>query len=689
MSRVAVAHGVFSELPWTRTPIRGLIGIPGLESRHKQRRYLLLLVLFGLLVLPAAQAETHWSLRPRSTPKPPQFQDREGKAWVRNGLDAFILEVLRAKGLHPAPEADRATLIRRLYFDLTGLPPTPKEIAAFVADDAPDAYEKLVDRLLASSHYGERWAQHWLDVVRYAETDGFEYDRYRPGMWRYRDYVIKALNDDKPYDRFVQEQLAGDEIDPNNQELQIATGFYRLGPVRRNAGNADVAFSRNEELTEMTDALGSVFLGLTVGCARCHDHKFDAISQEDYYRLEAFLSATHEYNFPLADAKTQAEWQEKSKKAEAELKRLRTEVGKAEGADKERLQQKAKEAERGLPRPLPTICTIRDVAAERTDVYVLKRGLEEKKGKRVEAGFLSALTSETNADLPAEAKKHPRTALAKWLTAPEHPLTTRVFVNRIWHYHFGRGPVETPNDFGVNGAAPSHPELLDYLANEFVRNGQHLKPLHRLIVLSSTYRQSSRSPDAKQSREKDPDNRLLWQFPRRRLSAEEVRDAMLVASDRLNAKAGGESVIVPADADLVQQLYDPSQWTVTPDEKEHDRRSIYLLAKRNLRLPFAQAFDQPDRQTSCPRRETSTHALQALEMLNGHTSNRLADAFADRLQREAGPDAAKQIALAYQLTGGRAPTAAENELALAFLKMHSLREFALAVFNLNAFLYVN
>jgi Protein of unknown function (DUF1553)/Protein of unknown function (DUF1549) len=651
------------------------------------RAYLLLLTF--LLVLSAAQAEPHWSLRPRSNPKSPSFQDHDNHSWVRNDLDAFILERLRAKGLRPAPEADRATLIRRLSFDLTGLPPTPKEIAAFVADDAPDAYEKLVDRLLASPHYGERWAQHWLDVVRFAESDGFEYDRYRPGMWRYRDYVIQSLNDDKPYDRFVQEQLAGDELDSDNRDLQIAAGFHRLGAVRRNAGNAEVAFSRYEVLNEMTDAVGVVFLGMTVGCARCHDHKFDAFSQEDYYRLQAFLAATQEYNLPLADAKTQTEWQQKTKKIEGEIKRLRSEINKADGEAKDTLQKKLKEAERSLPKPLPSICTVRNVEAERMEIHVLKRGLPEKKGKRVDAGFPTALLSEANLDLPPEAKTKPRTALAKWLTSPDNPLTARVFVNRVWQYHFGRGLVETANDFGVNGSPPSHPELLDYLANEFVRNGLHLKPLHRLIVLSSTYRQASRSPEAKLGRDKDPDNRLLWQFPRRRLTAEEVRDAMLSAANRLNLMAGGESVIVPADDDLVKQLYDPSQWTVTSDEKEHDRRSIYLLAKRNLRLPFGQAFDEPDRQTSCPRRETSTHALQALEMLNGKTSNRLAEAFAQRLQHEAGTDTAKQVELAYLLTAGRVPTAAEKELSLAFLKEHPLREFALAIFNLNVFLYVN
>jgi hypothetical protein len=645
-------------------------------------------LLFGLALLSSSvRADPHWSFRPRTRPPLPQFADPAARAWLRTSIDAFVLQRLQAKELRPSPEADRATLIRRLSFDLIGLPPTPEEIEAFVRDGAHDAYERLVERLLASPHYGERWAQHWLDVGRFAESDGFEYDRYRPGMWRYRDYVIRSLNEDRPFDRFVTEQLAGDEIDPVNPELQVAAGFHRLGPVRRNAGNQDVASSRNEVLTEMTDAVGMVFLGLTVGCARCHDHKFDDFSQEDYYRLQAFLAATHEHNVSLADARTQADWQARTERAQAEIKRLTKEMARAGGAAKERLQAQLQEAERRLPPPLPALCTVRDTEAERTPIHLLKRGLPERKGKRLTPAFPSALAS-AQAALPSGAKGL-RTTLARWLADPDHPLTARVFVNRVWQSHFGTGLVETPNDFGVNGGAPSHPELLDHLANEFVRQGMRLKPLHRLIVRSSTYRQAARSPDARAARDKDPRNRLLWQFPRRRLSAEELRDAMLAVSGQLNLRAGGESVVVPVEKDLVKLLYDPKQWQVTADEREHDRRSIYLLAKRNLRLPFGQAFDQPDLQTSCPRREASTHALQALELLNGRTANRLAEAFAARLQREAGPDHARQVELAYLLTTGRPPTAVERRLALEFLQTQPLREFALAMFNLNAFLYVN
>jgi hypothetical protein len=650
-------------------------------------RLSVLLLSLALCVPARAQADPpHWSFRPRTRPVVPAFTDPADRAWVRTRVDAFVLDRLRAAGLRPAPEADRATLIRRLSFDLTGLPPTPAEVAAFVRDCSPDAYERLVERLLASPHYGERWAQHWLDVVRFAESDGFEYDRYRPGMWRYRDYVIASFQQDKPFDRFVTEQLAGDEIDPENPLMQVAAGFHRLGPVRRNAGNQDVASSRNEVLTEMTDAVGLVFLGLTVGCARCHDHKFDDFTQVDYYRLQAFLAATHEHNRSLADIKTQAAWQTRTDRVKDEIKRLQRELDRAHGAAKDRLRGELEKAERRLPPPLPAICTVSNREAQRTAIHVLKRGVPERKGKRVRAGFPSALAS-ARADAPPE--KAPRTALARWVTDPDHPLTARVFVNRVWQSHFGRGLVETPNDFGVNGAKPSHPELLDHLANEFVRGGMRLKPLHRRIVLSSTYRQASRSPGAKAGRQKDPENRLLWKFLRRRLSAEELRDAMLVVSGRLNRKAGGESVVVPVEKDLVDLLYDRAQWRVTAEEREHDRRSIYLIAKRNLRLPFGQAFDQPDLQTSCPRRETSTHALQALELLNGRTANRLAEALADRLLREAGSDPTRQVELAYRLTTGRPPTPAERALALEFLEGQPLREFALALFNANAFLYVN
>jgi hypothetical protein len=649
----------------------------------------LLLSLLLLLFAESAFAEKprHWSFRPSSRPDVPPCADAADRAWVRNSIDAFILQRLHQDGLRPAAEADRLTLIRRLSFDLTGLPPTPAEVTAFVNDPSADAYERLVERLLASPHYGEQWGRHWLDVVRYAETEGFEYDRQHSGAWRYRDYVVRSFAQDRPFDRFIQEQLAGDELASDDRDCQVAVGFHRLGPVRRNAGNADVAFSRNEVLTEMTDAVGAVFLGLTVGCARCHDHKFDDFPQADYYRLQAFLAAAQEHDVVLAPPAAQADWNIRTARLKEEIKKLKVELRRLQGEERKRAEERLVKMEHSLPPPLPTIHSVRNVEAERTPIHVLKRGDPDRKGSLVGPRVPGVLLPEGTPELPA-ATSNPRTQLARWITDPENPLTARVLVNRVWLYHFGRGLVETANDFGVNGARPSHPELLDYLANELIANGWQLKPLHRMILLSSTYRQASRPAEAT-ALVKDPANRLLGRFPRRRLEAEEVRDAMLAVSGELNVKAGGPSVVVPVDRDLVGLLYDPAQWTVTEDETEHRRRSVYLLAKRNLRLPFAEVFDQPDRLTSCPRRESSTHALQALELLNGRTSNRLADAFARRLEHEAGADRGAQVELAYRLAAGRAPSAKEKELAVKFLTRQPLREFALVVFNLNAFLYVD
>lgn len=646
----------------------------------------------ALADMPARAGESptaFWSLRPRTQPAIPQLDAEGDQAWCRNPIDNFILARLRAEGLGPSPEADRRTLIRRLAFDLTGLPPTPEQVAAFVNDLAPDAYTRLVDRLLDSPAYGERWGQHWLDVVRFAETEGFEYDRHRPGAWRFRDYVINALNDDKPYDRFVTEQLAGDELEPENHELLVAAGFQRLGAVRRNAGNPELAFSRNEVLTEMTDIVGSAFLGLTLGCARCHDHMFDEISQADYYHLQAFFASAQEHDIVLASAGQQAEWKAETDRIQAEIKTVKqAAVGSGSSSEAE-IKDRLRALEASLPSPLPAISSIRDDPEQRTPIHVLKRGDTEQKEQQVGPRVLPALCRAAPDELPAETAA-PRAALARWIVSPDNPLTARVMVNRVWQRHFGRGIVGTPNDFGLNGLPPSHPELLDWLANEFIAGGWRLKPIHRLIVHSSTYRQAA-LPNAAYPAPpaQDPEHRFLSSFPRRRLAAEEVRDAMLQVSGRLVDRRGGPSVIVPIAPDLVNLLYAPAQWRVTPDREEHDRRSIYLIAKRNLRLPFMETFDQPDAQTSCAVRESSTHPLQALELLNGTLSNDLAASLAGRLAHEAGSDPQKQVVLGYLLTAGRPPTATEQTVALEFLGRNSLREFALALFNLNSFLYVN
>jgi len=629
----------------------------------------------------------HWAFVPRVHPGIPAFREAADRAWVKTPVDAFLLARLKKEGLKPSPQADRAALIRRVSFDLTGLPPTPADIAAFAADRSPNAWEKLVDRLLASPHYGERWGQHWLDVVRFAESDGFEYDTHRRDAWRYRDYVIRAFQNDKPYDRFVQEQLAGDEIAPAEDETLIASGFNRLAPLRKNAGNQEVASSRNEVLTEMTNIVGSALLGVTLGCARCHDHKFDPIRQSDYYRMQGFFAEVYGNDIVRASPVEQADWKARNDKYSEEMKQLRAKMKGAQGNQRALIQEQIEELQDRIGAALPALFSVTDDPAKRTEIHLLARGDYEKKGDRVSMRALGVLLPDGAPELPETTPK-PRAELAKWVADPENPLTARVMVNRIWHYHFGRGIVATPNDFGRMGERPTHPELLDYLANEFVSSGWSVKRIHKLILMSSAYRQVSDDQN-KTAREKDPDNRLLWHFSRQRLEAEEIRDAMLAVSGKLNEKAGGPSVIVPIDPDLVHALYKPSQWAVTPDKSEHNRRSVYLFAKRNLRLPFLEVFDAPDAQVSCPRRESSTHAPQALEQMNGDFSNRMADAFAARLDTEAGKDHARVIDLAYRLTAGRAPNVKEKQLALEFLKTQPLREFALAMFNLNAFLYVN
>ncbi len=638
----------------------------------------------------AADDTRHWSLQALSRPQIPPV-DAAVADRVRTPVDAFILDRLRKNGIEPSSVADRRTLIRRLYLDVTGFPPPADVVEEFLKDDSPAAYERRVDSVLASPQYGERWGQHWLDVVRFAESEGFEYDRHRAGAWRFRDYVIQSLNSDKPFDHFVVEQIAGDELpaadDAARYDLQVAAGFHRLGPIRRNAGNPEVAFSRNEVLTEMTNIIGTAFLGLTLGCARCHDHMFDPISQRDYYEIQAFLAATHEHDVPLASADEQARWKKHSDEIQAEIEKLKMALAAAAGVEEQRLREKLQEAEYRLPAPLPTISTVRNENDKRSVIHLLDRGDPERTRARVAPQFLDVLlppgTNKFDADL-----EQPKSVLARWIADAHNPLTARVIVNRLWQYHFGRGIVVTANDFGVNGARPSHPELLDYLATELVRNGWRLKPLHRMILLSGTYRQSSGPVDSAAA-DRDPDNELLWRQNRRRLDAAQIRDAMLAVSGVLNREAGGPSVMVPVERELIDLLYKPTQWEVAPKRGDHQRRSVYLIAKRNLKLPFMEVFDQPDLQTSCPRREASTHAPQALELLNGPLSNELARRFAARLEREAGDDAERQIELAFALAVSRPPTPAERKLSLEFLDAHPLSEFALAMFNLNAFLYVD
>jgi len=622
----------------------------------------------------------HWAFQPRSNPEIPKL--------AKNPIDAFVLARLQKEGLAQSPKADSATLIRRAYFDLLGLPPTPTEVDAFVADRSANAWEKLIDRLLADPRYGERWGQHWLDVARYAESDGFEYDTHRNGAWRYRDYVIQSFNNDKPYDKFILEQLAGDEIAPKNEELRIAAGFQRLGPLRKNAGNQDVESNRNEVLTEMTNVVGAAMLGVTLGCARCHDHKFDPIRQADYYRIQSYFTAVTEADIVKASDSEQSAYKTKKTAYDAELKKLKAALAKLKGEEHAAMMKKVAAFEANAPEPLPAIYSVVNDPSKASPRHLLARGDIQNKGAEVGLRPLGVLLPDGTPERTT-LPENPRTKLAEWITDPSNPLTPRVMVNRIWLGHFGRGIVGSPNDFGRMGMRPTHPELLDYLANQFVAGGFHLKPMHRMIMLSNTYQQASSATGPKLAMEKDRDNKLLWKFSRRRLESEELRDAMLSIAGTLNLKTGGPGVIVPVEKDLIQLLYTPSQWTVDADVKEHDRRSVYLLAKRNLKLPFMEVFDSPDLALSCPRREQSTHPPQALELLNGEFANRMAETLAARLEREAGPSKAKQVTLAYRLATGRPPTPVESQMALKFLATQPLREFSLAVLNLNRFLYVN
>jgi hypothetical protein len=639
-----------------------------------------------------AAERRHWAFQPRKDPAPPTFSAALDRAWVKTPIDAFLLAGLKKAGLKPAPPADRATLLRRATFDLTGLPPTPEEIDAFTGDRSPNAWEKVVDRLLASPHYGEQWGRHWLDVVRFAESDGYEYDMHRPDAWRYRDYVVHSFNSDKPYNQFVKEQLAGDEIDAKNPELLVAAGFNRLGPLRKNAGNQDVASSHNEVLTEMTNIVGAAILGVTVGCARCHDHKFDPFRQSDYYRLQAHFAQAQPNDLVLASQEAQAEWKARSAPVEQERRRLQMQLRRAPDGEKAALELQIDALDDKMPAPLESIYSVTDEPAKAPAIQVLFHGDYLSPVAKVGMRPLGILLPDAAPEAPIEAAQ-PRLKLAEWIVDPANPVTARVMANRIWQYHFGAGLVVTANDFGRMGTRPSNPDLLDWLASRFVAGGWRIKPLHRMILLSSAYQQSSISPIEKSAMEKDSENALLWKFSHRRLEAEELRDAMLAVSGRLNLKAGGPSFMPPIDPALVLSLKRPQYWVATRDKTEYDRRTVYMIYKRNLRLPFEEVFDAPDTLLSCARREQSTHAPQALELLNGQTSNDLAATFADRILQARTTPAAR-IDYAFRLAAGRLPTASEKALALSFLADEAgdparVKEFALAVFNLNAFLYVN
>jgi hypothetical protein len=686
----------------------------------------------------------YWAFQKPVRPEAPPIHD----VWVRTPIDTLLLAAMREKGLHPSPSATKRQLIRRVTLDLTGLPPTPAAVEAFVKDTSANAYEKVVDRLIASPQYGERWAQRWLDVVRYADTNGYELDLERPFAWRYRDYVVQSFNSDKPYDRFIREQIAGDELFPGNHDALIATGFHRAGPIHLVSGNQDEEMNRQEVLTEMAGGVGSAFIGLTVGCAKCHNHKFDPILQADYYRLQAIFAATESKDIEIASADEKAAYAAAKKAYEVRLEPVKKQLTEIEKPYKERLRAEKKskieakyreafdtpedkrteeqkilakdaktqieptwdevvaaippaerEARAALrkqlhqieatePEPLATAYAVTNMEKAPT-AYILKIGDPHQKMAPVEPGLPRVLTG-PDPNFPNEANGR-RAALAEWLASPDHPLTARVMVNRIWQFRMGTGLVATPNDFGTLGARPSNPKLLDWLATEFVRTGWSVKAMDRLIVTSSAYRQSTADDSANAAI--DADNKFYWRMNRRRLEGEEIRDSVLSASGLLNPKMGGRPVRVPIEKEIYDIIFTESEpdnlWPLPQDRTEMYRRSIYLLNKRTVRLPMLANFDQPDTMTSCPARPVSTHALQALNLMNSDFMQEQSAKFAERVSKDCKGNRSCAVRRTYELTLAREPKPAETGMAQSFLtKGGRMEDFCLAMLNRTEFVYI-
>ncbi len=686
----------------------------------------------------SASKQIWWSFKPPVKPAIPLIQSPKSKIQnPLNPIDAFIVQKLQSEGLAISPAAPRRILIRRAYLDLLGLPPTPEEVRAFENDRTPNAWEKVVDRLLASPHYGERWGRHWLDLVRYADSGGFEGDKDRPLAYRYRDYVIDSFNKDKPYDRFIREQIAGDELtesDPaRRNEAIIATGYLACGPQDIVEMNAR---TRSNELDDLVATTGSVFLGLTIGCARCHDHKYDPVKQTDYYRLSACFAPTErrEIEVPTPEearsaALRNADIDRRAAPLLAKIEPLRTKGReaalklkiakptddqiKAALPDPDRKsfadllgQIAALESKRS---PLPKALAVTDKGRTFDKSYLLIRGDAYHQGDEVQAGFICSLPGgETvvGPDAATDKTTGRRKELADWLANSRNPLTARVWVNRIWRQHFGRGIVNSSSNFGLNGDLPTHPELLDWLAttlmNEDERGnmsatsliphpsslafGWRAKPLHKLILMSRAWQQSSAiRADAL---EKDPQNRYVWRMPVRRLEAEAIRDSLLAVAGTLNFEIGGPAVYPPVDPSLRADTFQGFNWPVGEDSPKTWRRSVYVKVKRSLLLPQLEVFDCPEITYTVAQRNVTTTPLQALMLLNDPLILRQASLFAERLQRECGKDLAKQIDRAYTLCFGRAATQKETLLSSNFLKTRSLVDFCHAIINLNEFVYV-
>ena len=679
-------------------------------------------------------SERPWSYTPLNTSvTTPAVKN---KAWGHEPLDAFVLAKLEAQGIAPSPEADRRAYIRRATLDAWGILPTPEEVNAFVADKSPKAYDKLVDRLLASPRYGERQARRWLDLSRYADSDGYNTDGTRPNIWRYRDYVVNAFNADKPFDRFVKEQIAGDELWPDKTEALIATGFLRNLPDEINA--RDLNLKKQEVANDLTDTVSAVFLGTTLGCAQCHDHKTEKITQQEYYQFQAFFAnASWKDDVSPLSAKAKADYDAQLAKWEAATQELRDQrtallkpvIDKLESdrlsgfvpATRESITKPAAErtaydrwiyhrnlwtlsgrtrnAENQLktkdkdayakyqalgeqlakfdnikPKDPGQVSTMVELGPDAPPTRVLFKGIYDRPLQEVQPALPALLTDNTTLKIePTATSSGRRTALANWLVSPDNGLTARVFVNRQWAQFFGRGIVETSADFGKTGAKPTHPELLDKLAADFVKNGWSVKALQRQILLSSTYRQASAARDVKQ----DPDNKLLWAFPRQRLEAEELRDSLLAAAGVLEEKRGGPAVYppIPPNFDIGGQR---NRWQTSEDPRDHNRRSLYVFVLRNSPYPLLETFDWANPQLPHFRREVTTTAPQALALVNSDLVLGWSQALAGRVIQEAGPNESAQIDRAYEILFSRKPTAKEKEKLVAFLNAQEALQTAQA-----------
>jgi len=752
-------------------------------------------------------SDTWWSFKKPVRPEVPVLNS----SWVKNPIDAFILKKLTAEKLKPAKQADRATLIRRAYLDLHGLPPTVEQVKAFVNDPAADAYDKLIDTLLESQRYGEKWGRHWLDLARYGDTSGFEQDPYMVYAWRYRDWVIESINKDKPYDRFVKEQIAGDELYPDDPPSISGTGFYTVGP------NRDMLFkvediNRLETLQDWVDTTGSVFLGLTVGCARCHDHKFDPIPQRDYKALEAIFQGAEKTRVALqydpskqydlaevgrqvrlfeiaeqlqalggggrggrgggaaagtatantaatapvpattapvavaAPAVTGAGRGAAGRGATASAARgnaaasaaqpatttttspatapaatnaapAATGVGAANaaavppagggrgrGGAPAQLSPEDQEKQRALEQQLvqmfrtyapgPFAPGIKDIGRESpTRAYLPARN--GRPPEAVPAGFLTVLGGGTVPTPPIEATTSGgRKALAGWIATEDNPLFARVMVNRMWHYHFGKGLVINPSDFGHRGGLPSHPELLDWLTTEFVKNGWSMKKMHKLMMTSSVYMQSTET--SKEAVDTDAPNAYLSHFNRRRLLPEEIRDSMLQSAGVLNLKMGGRPVVPELAREELFGLSGGNFWQVSANTAEHTRRSIYMLVRRTFRPAMFESFDAPDGILSHARRNESNTAPQSLTLLNGQWTTQEAGRLADKLAAD-NADEADLIKKTWNAVYARDPRPKEVTDARTFIekqtvevgsKKAAVAELVRALFNTNEFLYV-